>query len=616
MNKINTLTLNNFKFFHGNNPLNFERKNVLLYGENGSGKSSIYWALYTFLQSVYKDKVEVEKYFDESNSQNLINRFAPQNHGCEVEVEFVDGNQTATTKKICHETVNTKEGELVKATAQASDFINYRLLSKVYDFTNRDQIDLFPLFEKEILMFVTFGTEFEPDNPNASDWWKYIKPGMQPRGKMHEQPYKDFKSLVREFNLQFEKFLNDIIETANKYLQEKFGEKIKLGLEYVHSTYDVFVEGSRTKRDHKTTPPKVILTLEWLHTKLVEGQRQVARPHTFLNEARLTTIALSLRFAILDYKYIAGSPKLLVLDDLLISLDMSNRGHVLELILKEFTEYQILLMTHDRGFFNLVRRRIEVDCDPADWLVKELYQDENAEGIPVPFIPENQDYIQRARKYIKSCDYPAAANYLRKESEYQLKRLLPKCKTIFVNDEGSKPLQLDTLIDNFRNFYESFGQDFTPFKRLKEYKDLLLNPLSHDNVDTPIYKQELLKLIDVLLEMRKLEFKTLVSIKGGEQKLILEEEADNGKTWLWRIWLKEHLRAIKLLNGEWVLSNPVGRFDKRQEKGTGTYLDVNEEHKIKVGHNRIQHFLSVADQTKSLLDILFFDRRTLRSYLN
>jgi len=51
MKKINQITFNNFKAFFGKEKLSLEGKNLLLYGENGSGKSSIYWGLYTFLQS-------------------------------------------------------------------------------------------------------------------------------------------------------------------------------------------------------------------------------------------------------------------------------------------------------------------------------------------------------------------------------------------------------------------------------------------------------------------------------------------------------------------------------------------------------------------------------------
>lgn len=64
MNKIKKIVLKNFKFFYGEVSIDLERQNALMFGENGSGKSSIYWALYTFLQSVFKsDPRQVQKYF-------------------------------------------------------------------------------------------------------------------------------------------------------------------------------------------------------------------------------------------------------------------------------------------------------------------------------------------------------------------------------------------------------------------------------------------------------------------------------------------------------------------------------------------------------------------------
>ena len=67
MNKIKKIVLKNFKFFYGEVSIDLDRENALIFGENGSGKSSIYWALYTFLQSVYKDSHQgVQKYFNQS----------------------------------------------------------------------------------------------------------------------------------------------------------------------------------------------------------------------------------------------------------------------------------------------------------------------------------------------------------------------------------------------------------------------------------------------------------------------------------------------------------------------------------------------------------------------
>ncbi|KAA6311888.1 hypothetical protein EZS27_037075 [termite gut metagenome] len=63
MKKINQIIFRNFKAFFGEELLTLNGKNLLLYGENGSGKSSIYWGLYTFLQSSGKTTQEIGKYF-------------------------------------------------------------------------------------------------------------------------------------------------------------------------------------------------------------------------------------------------------------------------------------------------------------------------------------------------------------------------------------------------------------------------------------------------------------------------------------------------------------------------------------------------------------------------
>ena len=88
--KINKLNIENFKFFL--NPFLFkpEGKNVLLYGENGSGKSSIYWALFTHFQSSLKSLDQASKYFQIGHSENLRNLYDTQNKRSGIEVEFID----------------------------------------------------------------------------------------------------------------------------------------------------------------------------------------------------------------------------------------------------------------------------------------------------------------------------------------------------------------------------------------------------------------------------------------------------------------------------------------------------------------------------------------------
>ncbi len=73
MKRIHSIDLKHFKAFQDTPPIELEGKSLLRYGSNGSGKSSIFWALYTFLQSSQKPPAEVHKYFDPSHRESLVN---------------------------------------------------------------------------------------------------------------------------------------------------------------------------------------------------------------------------------------------------------------------------------------------------------------------------------------------------------------------------------------------------------------------------------------------------------------------------------------------------------------------------------------------------------------
>jgi AAA15 family ATPase/GTPase len=53
--KIKTIEINNYKAFYGEQKINVGGKNLFIYGENGSGKSSLYYALKDFFQSSMED---------------------------------------------------------------------------------------------------------------------------------------------------------------------------------------------------------------------------------------------------------------------------------------------------------------------------------------------------------------------------------------------------------------------------------------------------------------------------------------------------------------------------------------------------------------------------------
>ena len=61
---IDKIIIKNFKAFPEEEVIELNGNHLLVYGENGSGKSSVYWALYTLFQAKDKGKDSTEKYFD------------------------------------------------------------------------------------------------------------------------------------------------------------------------------------------------------------------------------------------------------------------------------------------------------------------------------------------------------------------------------------------------------------------------------------------------------------------------------------------------------------------------------------------------------------------------
>lgn len=547
MNKIKQIKLKHFKFFYGEVSIDLNRQNALIFGENGSGKSSLYWALYTFLQSVYKDAPQkVQKYFNQSD-QSLRNRFAPDADDSYIKLVFEDDQQTITEKTISNGTVNTRVGTLIRQASQGSELINYKLLSKVHDFKNPFKIDLFPLMDKDTLMFINFRNPLVRHDgvaatANAQDWWEYIKPGMQPRGKMHEQPYQTFAAAVELFNSEVRFYFESITESVNEYLV-KFKQPFTVSFHPEDCTYDAFEEGSTTKRNHKTIAPKIYVHARFNHDQLAEEKRHVTRPHTFLNEAKLTAIALSIRFAMLDQKINSSNladdtPNFLVLDDLLISLDMSNREKVLDIILTEFSNYQLIILTHDRNFFELLRHRIS-RFGQQNWKYFEMYECEEG-GIPQPLVFESDSYLGQAEYFLKNGRFEIAGNLLRKEAENFTKRFLPDRYRL--GQFGQlKPLAI--MLKEAVLFSSRSGLDPKLFADLEGHTKFLLNQSSHDSYDVPLFRSELENCLATLKEIQYIKNEPFLS---KEEQVEFElTTADGADTYKFEIKLEDDFRLLK-----------------------------------------------------------------------
>jgi len=580
MHKIKQITLQNFKFFYGNVPINFDRKHVLIYGENGSGKSSIHWALYTFLQSVFKQDVkQVQKYFQPitRHEESIKNRYASDTEDAFIEITFVDESEDIRTKKISNTTVNTRPqtDRFVEQITLSSDLIDYKSIFNIYNYTNKDRVKLFGYIEKNLMPFIKLrnpvpDTSGNPISQNLEVCWNYLKKGIDPRAKMHEQLYKSFQVSILQFNTDFKFYLESIAVRANEYLIEKFKEKFEISFEYQDCTYNDFNSHNKG-RNKRTVAPEIYLTATLFDSNLTEDTNKVLRVHSFLNEARLSSIALAIRMAILKEKYVKSSPKILVLDDLLLSLDMGNREAVLNIVLDEYlNDYQLIILTHDRSFFQTVLSYIKTDyakklkiagetntdklsnAFKENWKVLEMYESTLPDGKNIPAIVEHQSHIQKALHYFNNpdcIDYNACGNNLRAALEEFFREFIPK---EFLRDNSGNlieknSLTLNPLTEKCLDYFNHVGFNTQYLDKINRYRERALNQTSHYNPQSNYFKKELQETFEILNELKKYRTDSVVKT---DELLQFSVKSQSGKHFVYTFKPLDDIRLYKEpLNG-------------------------------------------------------------------
>jgi hypothetical protein len=83
-----------------------------------------------------------------------------------------------------------------------------------------------------------------------------------------------------------------------------------------------------------------------------------------LSESLLNSLGLAVYFTCV--KQFNDTCKFIVLDDIMNSLDIDKRDTLLDLIEQEFSDYQIILFTHDEHWFQKIKKRF------PSWITKKI----------------------------------------------------------------------------------------------------------------------------------------------------------------------------------------------------------------------------------------------------
>ncbi len=422
MIKIEKIQLKNFRFFideEENNTFEPNAQGMLVYGENGSGKSSLFKA-FELLATPSILEEEFTKHINIFKTDDTY-----------LEFDFSNGE----TLKIDGDHLSLESDfDFISKLSISKPMIEYKDLLKVSFLEENNDKNLYTFFE-------TILKDYPIDAENGT--LKML------RGQAYFDKYKE---IIKD----------EIFDDINLYL-DKFSQNIKI----TDINFDAFEKETFFQIEYFNEP--------------------ITKYHQFLNEARLSALAISVYFAIIKKQFSLlgeNSLKILVLDDLLISLDMNNRLNLIDILKTEFTDFHIFFFTHEKALYDLVNEKMNLKS-------YEIYVTKQ-DSYEVPFIKQSNSLLKQAIYQKDTQNYGCSANILRQYTEKLLCEFLPKEQIV---DRRCKVSNLDTLLTKAKRFEDTKtigrNQDIVDILiKLKTFKRVLLNDASHYN-STEIYKSEL-----------------------------------------------------------------------------------------------------------------------------
>ena len=459
--RITEIEIKNFRAFYGSYQINLHKsgKNLLIYGENGSGKSSLYLALKLFLES----GVSNHQFEDHRNI------FIADDEGY-IKLHLRDDPQSRQYAYEWSKTIRETNDSLIIEASKTKGFLDYKALLETH-YLHREEgaVNVFDLLVNNLMA----NTINDTTTRSFTDDWNDLQQAPHPRRNAKRQ-MDALEEQLRNFNIGLSNKLEELKEKASEIL-DKFEYSVALDFDFQGITYN---------RNNRTLDnQQILLTIKFF-------DRNLPSHHHFLNEAKLSAIAVAMYFSSLLIQP-DSALKVLALDDVLIGLDMSNRLPVMDILDEYFSNSQIFFMTYDRAWYEIVRQRTA----DSEWKYAEFYFSKT-DKHEIPIYMEDQAYIEKAKEYFEANDYKACAIYLRAAFERAIKKFCEKMNLPVKYREDQKNLTSEDFWMPIKNE----RKDGTPFLEetiisdIELYRSIILNPLSHSGIAN-VAKNEISKAI-------------------------------------------------------------------------------------------------------------------------
>lgn len=479
--RIKSFTLCDFRAFAGPESVAFELdgRNLLIYGENGAGKSSVFHALDEFF-SVARRGPQARK----ERLLGLKNVFSGQpDTGLKISVEFNDGKPAAEWTSARHPVdIAPAADDRVKNAAYRKAILDYRSLLETNYRHGDGPVNLFDVCINVLLR--DFEVVHNGKQRPIFDLWAELLDLADVESRGRKRLGKTEKPKVLALLPSINQGLRDAIAAVQPQIDPLLKS---LGWNDIDGI--VLDVPGLTYNDDVTIPPLERIQTREISIKLNFRKQPVDRPQLFLNEARLSALALAIYLAgrkVCASTLQADTPRLIVLDDVLIGLDQSNRLPVIDVLADQFKDWQVILLTHDRVWFEMARayqRRHKAD---RFWNYARIHSDDDPTKAPVVTMATSSaaaDVLVDGRDFLKQGHVNAAGNYARIAVELALREFCEVKKVLVAYQQLPDKTPASELLAAAKDFStRAKGTYDIPLAAIDMYTAILFNKLSHGGV--------------------------------------------------------------------------------------------------------------------------------------
>lgn len=273
----------------------------------------------------------------------------------------------------------------------------------------------------------------------------------------------------------------EAFETQIRSLQKIFEEFVKVQTEAMQNALDVMSKDIR--RFYNAMHPHE--NAEAVHLSIVGDEgvefwykfhgQEVHPPMKYLSESHLNSLGVALFLA--SVKLFNETSHFFVLDDIVSSFDIGHRRRLLRLLKDEFSDWQIILLTHEQLWFELIRREMR-----PGWILHEVVLDDENGVLLQPSPGSFRELVEQKRSRNEDIE-----NDLRKLLELVLKEVCHnlEVKVAFrFNDSNEKrmPGELLSALKGTVNKKCASLKNHAVFSKL-DGSAFIANLGSHDNTE-------------------------------------------------------------------------------------------------------------------------------------